>query len=194
MKNNAERVQRGSRFSQLTGEQKNELVERARDLARSGGSRSEIARTLAERTGRSLETVRAALRQHDEEHPQEAIFPGEGGPLTDAQKENIFAAYRRGTPVEALCRDYNRTKTTIYRVVSTMRAQRIAELPLDYIDNPRFHRKGADAACLGPMPENDGPTRKPRRPSGLPPYLRASTRCPCSPASRSSTCSATTTT
>jgi RNA polymerase primary sigma factor/RNA polymerase sigma factor len=73
--------------------------------------------------------------------------------------------------VDKLCRDYQRTKTTIYRIVSEVRAQDILELPLDYIDNPRFARKGADAACLGQMPIAEAPARKPRRPSGLPPYL-----------------------
>ena len=52
-----------------------------------------------------------------------------------------------------------------------MRAVRIANLPLDYMANPRFSRRGADNACLGPMVENDTAARKPRRPSGLPPYL-----------------------
>ena len=91
--------------------------------------------------------------------------------MTDGQKANIFKAYRRGTHVDRLCRDYNRTKTTIYRVINEMRAARIAELPLDFIDNPRFPRKGADKAILGPLPQSDSPTRKPRRPAGLPPYL-----------------------
>jgi len=91
--------------------------------------------------------------------------------LTDQQKSNIFRSYRRGVSVEKLCRDYHRTKTTVYRVIGEMRAQRIAEFPLDFMDNPRFKRKGADKACLGPMPENEAATRKPRRPSGLPPYL-----------------------
>jgi RNA polymerase primary sigma factor len=45
------------------------------------------------------------------------------------------------------------------------------ELPLDLIPNPRFSRKGADQACLGPMPENEAGTKKVRRPAGLPPYL-----------------------
>jgi RNA polymerase primary sigma factor/RNA polymerase sigma factor len=45
------------------------------------------------------------------------------------------------------------------------------ELPLDLIPNPRFARKGAEAACLAPMPEPETPTRKVRRPAGLPPYL-----------------------
>ena len=171
VKNNSDRVERGARFSQLTDQQREEFVERARQMAHAGGGQAEIARHLAQRTGRTVETVRAALRQYDTEHPESAIFPTGLGPRTDLQKANIFRAYRRGTTVERLCRDYNRTKTTIYRVVSEMRADRIAELPLDRIDNPRFSRKGADKACLGPMPENETPTRKPRRPSGLPPYL-----------------------
>ena len=170
IKNNAERVERGSRFSQLTDEQRDEFVARAREMAHAGRGQGEIARLLAERTGRSVETVRAALRAYDADHPETAIFPAGSGPLTDLQKSNIFRAYRRGVSVDKLCRDYNRTKTTVYRVINEMRAERIKELPLDLIDNPRFSRKGADNAILGPMPEVET-GRKARRPSGLPPYL-----------------------
>ena len=171
VKNNSERVERGARFSQLTDRQREEFVDRAKQLAHAGGGQAEIARQLAERTGRSVETIRAALRQHDTENPEHAIFPAGAGPLTELQKTNIFRAFRRGAPVEKLCRDYNRTKTTIYRVVNEMRCARIAELPLDYIDNPRFSRKGADNACLGMMPDSDSTPRKAKRLSGLPPYL-----------------------
>ena len=171
VKNNTERVERGARFSQLTDEQREEFIDRARQMADAGIEQPEIARQLAARTGRSVETIRTSLRQYDIEHPESAIFPSGSGPLTDLQKKNIFRAYRRGTTVDKLCRDYNRTKTTIYRVINEMRAARIFELPLDFIPNPRFSRKGADKACLGPMPESETPTRKPRRPSGLPPYL-----------------------
>ena len=171
VKNNAERVERGARFSQLTAEQRDEFIDRARQMAQSGHTQAEIARQLAERTGRSVETVRTALRQHDIENPEESIFPAGGGPLTEVQKRSIFRSYRRGTSVDKLCRDYNRTKTTIYRIINEMRADRIADLQLEFIPNPRFARKGADNACLGPMPESEKPSRKPRRPSGLPPYL-----------------------
>jgi len=171
VRSNPERVERGSRFSQLTDMERAELIVAARELSDHGTSPPELVRQLADRTGRSVETVRSTLRQHDAEHPQEAVLPLAGGPLTDAQKRSIYHAYRRGATVEKLCRDYQRTKTTIYRVVSEIRAQDILDLPLDFIDNPRFARKGAEAACLGPMPESEAPARKPRRPSGLPPYL-----------------------
>lgn len=171
VKNNQERVVRGARFSQLTDEQRQEIIDRARRMAAAGGGQSEIARRLAKRTGRSVETIRSTIRQFDRENPELAVFPDLTGPLNEAQKTRIYQAFKRGVSVEKLVKQFGRTKTTIYRVLNEVRAQRIVELPLDFIPNPRFARKGAEAACLGPMPESDTPARKVRRPSGLPPYL-----------------------
>jgi RNA polymerase primary sigma factor len=171
VKNNQERVVRGSRFSQLTDEQRREIVDRARRMASAGGGQSEIARRLAKRSGRSVETIRSTIRQFDRENPELAIFPDVTGPLNEAQKTRIYQGYKRGTSIERLMKQFGRTKTTIYRVINEVRAQRIVELPLDFIPNPRFARKGADNAILGPMPESETPTRKVRRPTGLPPYL-----------------------
>jgi len=171
VKNNQDRVIRGARFSQLTDEQRRDIIDRARRMANAGGGQSEIARRLAKRAGRSVETIRSTIRQFDREHPEMAIFPDLTGPLNDAQKTRIYQAFKRGASVERLMKQFGRTKTTIYRVINEVRARRIMELPLEYIPNPRFSRKGADQACLGPMPDGDGPPRKVRRPSGLPPYL-----------------------
>jgi RNA polymerase primary sigma factor len=168
---NRERIERSSRFSQLTSTQREEIVERARRLAHAGGCQSEIARRIAKRTGRSVETIRYTLRQFDKDHPQLAVFPDSTGPLRIETKANIYQQYHRGTPVDVLAKRFCRTKTTIYRVINEMRAERILELPLDHIPNPCFARKNADRACLGTMPGADEPTRKSRRPSGLPPYL-----------------------
>ena len=171
VKNNQERVVRGSRFSQLTEEQKLEIIDRARRMAAAGGGQSEIARRLAKRSGRSVETIRSTIRQFDKQNPELAVFPDLTGPLNEAQKTRIYQAFKRGVSVDKLVKQFGRTKTTIYRVLNEVRAQRIMELPLDFIPNPRFARKGAEAACLGPMPESDTPARKVRRPAGLPPYL-----------------------
>lgn len=171
VRNNQDRVVRGSRFSQLTDEQRNDIVDRARRMAAAGGGQSEIARRLAKRAGRSVETIRSTIRQFDKQHPEMAIFPDLTGPLGDAQKTKIYQAAKiHDVPVEKLMKQYGRTKTTIYRIINEVRALRIAELPLDFIPNPRFARKGADNAILGPMPVVEA-GRKARRPSGLPPYL-----------------------
>lgn len=96
VKNNAERVERGARFSQLTDDQREEFIDRAREMAQAGQGQGEIARQLAERTGRSVETIRAALRNYDTEHPDVAIFPAGSGPLTEVQKTNIFLELTAG--------------------------------------------------------------------------------------------------
>jgi RNA polymerase primary sigma factor/RNA polymerase sigma factor len=171
VRNHQERVARGARFSQLTDEQRGEIIERARRLASAGGCQSEISRRLAKRAGRSVETIRATIRQFDKEHPELAIFPDLSGPLNEPQKRRIYQDFRHGASVERLAKRYCRTKTTIYRVINEERARLILELPLDLIPNPRFARKGAERVCLGPTPLSDTPTKKPRRPSGLPPYL-----------------------
>ncbi len=64
-----------------------------------------------------------------------AIFPDNNGPLTEAQKTRIYQAFKRGTSVERLIKQFGRTKTTIYRVINEVRAARIMELPLDFIPN-----------------------------------------------------------
>ncbi len=171
VKNNHDRVARGARFSQLTDEQRRDIIDRARRLASAGGGQSEISRRLAKRAGRSVETIRSTIRQFDKQHPELAIFPDLTGPLTEAQKTRMYQAFKRGASVDKLTKQFGRTKTTIYRVINEVRAARIMELPLDFIPNQRFSRKGADKTCLGPMPQSDTASKKARRPSGLPPYL-----------------------
>jgi RNA polymerase primary sigma factor/RNA polymerase sigma factor len=171
VKTNQERVARGARFSQLTDEQRQDIIDRARRLATAGGGQSEISRRLAKRAGRSVETIRSTIRQFDKQHPELAVFPDLNGPLTEAQKTRIYQAFKRGASVDKLTKQFGRTKTTIYRVINEVRAARIMEMPLDCIPNARFARKGADNAILGPMPELDTPAKKARRPAGLPPYL-----------------------
>ncbi|MGI9457796.1 MAG: sigma-70 family RNA polymerase sigma factor [Aeoliella sp.] len=171
VKNNGQRVARGARFSQLTDEQRNEIIDRARRLASDGACQSEISRRLADRSGRSVETIRSTIRQFDKEYPKLAIFPGAKSPLADAQRQRLYQQYRRGMPIEKLMKQYGRTKTTIYRVINEVRYAEIMELPIDFMPNPRFSRKGADNACLGPMPEAEKATRKAKVPNGLPPYL-----------------------
>jgi hypothetical protein len=76
--------------------------------------------------------------------------------------------------VQALAQRFCQTPTRIYRIINEMRAARIMELPLDSMGNEQFARlrsEKKEAEILGPLPESDLPTKKPRLPSGLPAYL-----------------------
>ncbi len=167
---NEERVRRGAQFSQLSIEERDRIIDRARRLARAGGCPADVTRRLARRMDRSIETIRYTLKQFDQDHPDLAIFPGSTGPLSDETKKKIYQQYRREVSVDVLAKRYCRTKTSIYRIINEMRARRILELPLDFIPNPTFARADIAKTILGPMPAVEAP-KKVRLPSGLPPYL-----------------------
>jgi RNA polymerase primary sigma factor/RNA polymerase sigma factor len=168
---NEDRVRRGARFSQLSDEERNDIIEVARRLAHAGGCPAEVARRVAKRMERSVETIRYTIKQFDHEHPDLAVFPGGTGPLNEEAKKKIYQQYCRGVSVEQLASRNCRTKTSIYRVINEMRAKRIMELPLDFIPNPGFARMDPDRIVNEPLPDADVPVKKARLPSGLPPYL-----------------------
>ncbi len=171
-KTNREKVQRGERFSQLTNEDRIEIIDRARRLARAGGCPAEVTRRIAKNMSRSVETIRYTIKQFDQDNPQIAVFPDQTGPLNLEMKERIYAEFVAGKSADAIATRYCRTKTTIYRVVNEVRAQMIMDLPLDYMDNDEFRRKSADKKIVQtPMPESETARRKTKAPAGLPRYL-----------------------
>ncbi|MCA9214961.1 MAG: sigma-70 family RNA polymerase sigma factor [Planctomycetales bacterium] len=169
---NGDRIKRGEKFSQLTDREKGEIVQQARRMARTGSCPSEVTRRIAKSLGRSVETIRYTLKHFDKQHPELAIFPERTGPLTDDSKRAIYEEFSAGAAtVESLAKRYGRTKSSIHRILNEARANRILELPLDYIPNDMFDDPAAFDEIMGPMPEPEGKPRIPRAPSGLPPYL-----------------------
>lgn len=171
---NEDRVRRGSQFSQLTELEREHIIERGRRLAQAGGCPAEVTRRIAQKTGRSVETIRYTIKQFDHDHPEMAIFPDNHGPLRSETKRKIYQQYRRGESADSLARRFCRTRTSIYRIINETRAARIMELPLDHIPNEDFARvrsERREAEILGPLPEAEVSLKKARLPSGLPPYL-----------------------
>jgi RNA polymerase primary sigma factor/RNA polymerase sigma factor len=173
MNQNEEKIKRGERFSQLSETEKAEIIDRARRLAAAGGCPSEVARRVAKRMNRSVETIRYTLRNFDQQNPQLAIFPDQTGLLSDDQKQRIYQQAKRGDSVDVLAKRYCRTRTTIYRVLNEVRAKRILELPLEFMHHESFDNPANEVEFLGPTPVPETPPRKLRSPSGLPPYLAA---------------------
>jgi RNA polymerase primary sigma factor/RNA polymerase sigma factor len=168
---NSDRISRGERFSQLSNKERLEIIDRARRLARAGAGQSEVARRIAKRMRRSVEAIRLTVKQFDQKYPHLAIFPRNRGPLTEDLKETIFREHRRGRSVGELARRYGRTRTSIYRVINEVRAQRILELPLEYVFNESFDALDAEQEILAPMPEGQPFQKQARAPQGLPRYL-----------------------
>ncbi|NLF10057.1 MAG: RNA polymerase subunit sigma-70, partial [Pirellulaceae bacterium] len=171
---NSDRVRRGAGFSQLTEEEREMIIERARRLARAGGRPSDVTKRLSRKTGRSPETIRYTLRQFDRDHPDAAVFGDHRGQITPEVKKRIYQQYQHGEPVEMLAKRFSRTRTSIYRIIAEVRAQRIMDLPLDHIPHASFARvrsQKQESRITGEMPAAETSTKKSRLPSGLPPYL-----------------------
>jgi RNA polymerase sigma factor (sigma-70 family) len=153
---NPERVERGSKFSQLTEVEKEDILRRAKRLSRvSGGTLTEVSRRIARRLGRSPETVRYTIKNFDRQNPGQALFPSVTGPLDGDTKQVIYSSYRRGIPVDTLAKRFRRTRTSMYRVINEVRAQRLLDQPLDYINHPSFDDPSLEAEILGPMPGHE---------------------------------------
>ena len=172
VKNNREKVRRGERFSQLSKQDKDEIIERARRLARAGGCPAEVTRRIARSMDRSVETIRYTIKQFDQLYPEIAVFPDQAGPLNLEMKERIYADFVSGRNAESIAKRYCRTKTTVYRIVNEVRANMILDLPLDFMDNEEFHRKSAYKRIVeSDMPVPEKATRRTKPPAGLPRYL-----------------------
>lgn len=167
-------VERSTRFSQLSDEEKDEIVRRARRMGETPlATLAEVSRRIARRLGRSTETVRYTIKNWDRDHPDRAIFPSVRGPVDEPTRNRIFRSYRRGMGVEQLAEKFRRTRSTVYRIVNEMRAEKVRALALDHMAHPSFDEASADAEFLGPTPAGDERAKNVRPPSGLPPYLQS---------------------
>ncbi len=170
---NRERVRRGERFSQMTDDERTEMLERARRLAVDGANLTEVARRLSVQLNRSVETIRYTLKNHDACHPNQAIFPSQRPVLSDEDRRLIYQQSLSGTNLSQLCRRYKRTRSSIVRIINEQRAKLLYEVPLEFIFNESFENvtPQLEAEILESMPETMIPPRKMRPPSGLPTYL-----------------------
>ena len=173
---NPNRIRRGADFSQLTEEERTRIITRARHLADKGDRPATVAKTLADETGRSIETIRYTLKNHDRRNPDAPIFPHGYGPLTEETRRKIYRRSCRGETNEILARKFHRPKTVIARVVREMRAERIMDLPLDYVPNDEFEKvrtQRQEREIRGEFPASENKRSTPRVPSGLPSYLQS---------------------
>ena len=169
IRRNPVRIERGSRFSQLSAEEHDKIIAWARRLALAGACPADVHRRIAQRLGRSVETVRYTIKRHDQEHAGDAVFPVADGRLRPESCARIYDHHLRGEPVDSIARRYHRSKASIYRVILAQRAAHVLELPLDHMPNALFARTSAEKVVNQPYPEAD--VKRVRRPGGLPAYL-----------------------
>ncbi|MBN1345751.1 MAG: sigma-70 family RNA polymerase sigma factor [Phycisphaerae bacterium] len=170
-------VTRAASFSKLTDEERQSIVERARELIEDGLVRvSEVAERLAKKLGRSTETIRYILRRHDQEHPEDRLFGRPPEPLGSEDHLKIYRCYRSGDAVADLARRFARKPSAVYRIITEIRARELLRQDIEYIPSDEFDDADADAMILGgqgsPAKTDNAPRKRPRPTGDLPTYLK----------------------
>ena len=172
---NKNRIEKSGKFTLLTPAEKDDILRRARRFARLGlGTLSEVSRRIARRLGRSTETVRYTIKNFDRAHPEQALYPEVTGPMDSSTKMVIYNSYRRGMDVDTLAKNFQRNRSSMYRVLSEIRAQRLLDQPIEYIYNESFDDAAQAARIVGSMPDADVfelHRRQMRIPKDAPPEL-----------------------
>lgn len=145
-----EQIERGTKFSQVTESELEWIIRRARRLARFGATQTEIANRLARRLGRAVETIRYTIKKHDADFPHAAVFANAPRPLTEDDRQEIYLAMKRGLPPSRLARQFQRTRSSIYRIAKEYRIETLTREPFPYVHAPEFDLPDADAICLVP--------------------------------------------
>ena len=172
-------VAKGAAFKQLTQDERDHLVERAREILKTNTFKLHtIARTIAEETGRAVETIRYTLRRYDESHPDSALFSGPAKSEACRREEAIWQCRAAGESIEVIARAYECEPSDIELALRQVEARRWQASPPDCIHNEIFDAPGADAIVLDGSEPPARTDELPRVPKGLPSYLCSLYRTP----------------
>ncbi len=169
-----ELVEKGSRFSHLTDEEKDGILQMARELRDSGSTLTDVSKKIAGRLGRSPEAVRYTIKNYDRTHTDHPLFPSVTGPLTGMAKEAIYSSKQKGAPVNLLTKQFGRTRSSLYRVINEVRARELIQQPIDYIYNADFDDSKKAATMLAEMPAQeafDAEIAAKKPPKDVPPQM-----------------------
>ncbi|MCC6358322.1 MAG: sigma-70 family RNA polymerase sigma factor [Phycisphaerales bacterium] len=180
---NSDLIQRGSSFSQLSPDERQTIIDRARALV-DGGEKTvnSVARVIAAETDRAVETIRLILKAYDDAHPKAGIF--NRSPLAvdaDDVRLKVWDAYKDGATVPQLASRFERPAAWVYRVITEMRARERKCEAIEYIPSAEFDLPDAESIILDcPAARSPlGETLPARRiPTDLPPYLQHLFRIP----------------
>lgn len=172
-------------FTRLMPKQKQRVIKRAGRLAeRTQLSRHQIISKIAAEIGRSRETIRSTLVNYEKRHPDKPIFRKPPGVTAPEQAAEIYKLFKQGCDTKELMKRFNRSKSSIYRIVNKRRAKVLLLKKIEFIASDEFLQGDAEARILGtPISElKPATTRTIERfaltGGSLPGYLRTLKRTP----------------
>ena len=146
---NPESVERARKFSQLSSEQKSQIINRASALAGKGKTtRHQVIKKIAGETSRAVETIRLLLIEHEKENPDKPIFKKPAGVINSREAALIYKLYNQSVSIKELTEKFNRSRGSIYRIINQRRTRALVGRKIDFIDSSEFLETGAEENIL----------------------------------------------
>ena len=148
---NAELAANAKSFSRLRAAEKQRMVKRAAALAgKSGGvSRQDVIRRIAAEVGRSRETIRSTLVAYEKAHPDKPLFARPPGVTEPPDAAEIYNLFKQAVPLRDLMKRFNRSKSSIYRIINVRRAKSLLLRKIEFIASEEFLQGDAKEIILG---------------------------------------------
>jgi RNA polymerase sigma factor (sigma-70 family) len=142
-------VRKAAAFSQLSVEEKESIIARAKTLLGDEHLRlHEISQLIADETGRAVETVRYTLRRHDKHNPDKAVFESSGKPRIHPDHSRIYGLYQDGVDMGRIAARVNKSPDVVRRIVEEMRAREVLQRPVEFMPNDEFNAVENEDAIL----------------------------------------------
>ncbi|MFO7958591.1 MAG: hypothetical protein R6X33_15990 [Candidatus Brocadiia bacterium] len=150
-----EQLEQSRSFSRMDEEEEERIIDRVEQFRREGDlSLTEAAGRVAEQVGRSQESVRLLLKRYSEKNPDRELLRAQPGTIERADRRRIYRAFRQGTPADALARQYDRSRSSIYRIINQERARNLLKSQWEFVASEDFRRPDFEEKVLGDQWEN----------------------------------------
>jgi RNA polymerase sigma factor (sigma-70 family) len=181
LRKNPALVTKAGNFTRLTKKQKQQIIKQACELSlKTTMSRYQVIEHIAAKTGRAHETIRYVLLNYQKANPEKSVLNRPPGATSPAEAIEIYKLFMQGCDVKELMRRFNRSKSSIYRIINLRRAKALLAKKIEFIASNEFVEEKAEEKILAePIVTERPASRKSIEPlelyneSLLPGYLQA---------------------
>jgi len=159
IKANPDLVAKAKNFGRLTDDQKQQIIKQATALAADSTlSRRQVINRIAAKTGRAHETVRYMILNHEKAHPDKPIFKKPSGVVNSTQAAELYKLFKQGTGIKELMRRFNRSRSSIYRIINQRRAKALLVKKIEFVPSKEFLKENAKEKILAEPVKVQKPT------------------------------------
>lgn len=149
LENNPQIVKKAGNFTRLTNDEKNYIIAISTQLATKNRiNRNQIIQQVATKTGRAPETIRTLMVRHDKDSKDKSPFRKSFGKMRSRDIKQLCRQYNQGIGIAELMAKYDRSRSSIYRIINNRRATELLARKVSYVESDEFQYPDKPAKIL----------------------------------------------